>query len=121
MRSISYKKLSNEAKIRNAEAISRGFYEAPVQRKQRLINALMKTWITPNGEIFTMRSYLVKYDRKEYKRILAGIMHPSNTGTIEDLKGLNLHFSDMSNFRNDGHVNYDGRVENFLSFMKKTY
>jgi hypothetical protein len=80
--------IKEEIKARKAAAIKRGYFETPAQAKSRLISLLMKQWFN-NGKLWTMRSYLLSYDRKEYKRILNALNCHYKGVNIAQLKGIN--------------------------------
>lgn len=109
-----------EANSRTSKAIKRGFFETKSDIASRLLCMLSKQWIDPAGKIWTLRAYLLKYNRNEYKKILSSLRNYYKGTSFFDRKGDNLDFF-QHNFKFDKHVNYEGRPEKLIEFYKMAY
>ena len=106
--------VQEEITKRNKVAIKRGYFETKAQIKSRLINNLMKSWIGYDGTLWTLRAYLLKYNRKEYKEIVSCMVHYYEGVTFLDDKGDNLDQFNFFHYRANGiqhnYTSYDGRM-----------
>lgn len=109
-----------EANHRTQRAIKRGFFETKADIASRLLCMLSKQWIDPAGKIWTLRAYLLKYNRAEYKKILSSLRNYYKGTSFYDRQGDNLDFF-QHNFKFDKHVNYEGRPSKLVEFYKKAY
>lgn len=109
-----------EANDRTHRAIKRGFFETKSDIASRLLCMLSKQWIDPAGKIWTLRAYLLKYDRAEYKKILFSLQRYYKGTSFFDRKGDNLDFF-QHDFKFDKHVNYEGRPHKLIEFHKQAY
>lgn len=109
-----------EAYSRTERAVKRGRFETLADVASRLLCMLSKQWIDPDGKIWTLRAYLLKYDRAEYKKILNSLKAHYKGTSFFDRQGDNLDFF-MHNFKVDKHVNYEGRPWKLIEFHKSAY
>lgn len=105
---------------RTKKAIARGYFETNADIASRLLSSLMKQWINSEGKIWTLRAYLLKYDRAEYKKILYALHRYYKGTSFFDRKGDNLDWL-YKEFKLDKHVNYEGRPEKLIEFYKEVY
>ena len=112
-----------EAYKRELMAMKRGSFETKADVKGRLLASLSKQWITPSGQIFTLRGYYLQYDREEYKKILRALTTHYKGFSMFERKGISLDFFSPENdkFKIDKHVSYDGRHEKLYEFHKVAY
>ena len=109
-----------EMNKRTELAIKRGYFETKADIAGRLLASLSKQWITPEGKIFTLRAYLLKYDRAEYKKILRALQTYHKGASFFDRKGDNLDWFHRE-IKLDPHVNYEGRPHKLVEFHKEAY
>lgn len=95
--------------------------ETHAQRMSRLFGSLQKQWINTEGKIWSLRTYLMTYNKDEYKRILLGIrlnkgLAENNTffTQLNDFKGtdaenLNIGYG-FRDLKLDKSTTFDGRI-----------
>lgn len=113
-------KYKHEMQHRASLAMKRGYFETKADVASRLLCMLSKQWIDPAGKIWTLRAYLLKYNRAEYKKILSSLKSYYKGTSFFDRKGDNLDFLYHS-FKLDKHVNHDGRPHKLIEFHKIAY
>lgn len=106
--------IKSEVSTRISVAISLGRFETKAQIASRLIHGLMKQWIGHDGTVWTLRAYLLKHDRKEYRNILASIKSHYSGCNFSQLTGENLDmfnfFHNRANGYQKNYTRYDGRL-----------
>jgi len=112
-----------EAYNREIMAMKRGSFETKADVKGRLLAALSKQWITPDGKIFTLRGYYLQYNREEYKKILRALTTHYKGVSMFERVGDSLDFfsPERNKFKIDKHVSYDGRTNKLIEFHKVAY
>lgn len=101
--------IKTELQSRFTQYVQRGYINDISFNKARLLNSLMKSWYTADGKLWTLRTYLLKYDRKEYKSILNAISVYYKSGNIDGLKGINLDLHHFDQLKLNG-LSFDGRL-----------
>lgn len=113
MKTISNEQLLKELASRQREAIQKHRTETSSQTVSRLLGSLCKEWVSSDGKIFSLRSYLMKYDRNELRKYLHAIsLHISNGASFfRQEKALDSWF--LSDYKHPylSGMAFDGRIK----------